>query len=100
TSGGERQDWAVDLAGAGGEVTLPVADRFAGGSLYFARAGVEGSRELTLSASPGEGLALTLAAPAPISPNAPLPVRLQLLDIEGRGVEGNATVWFRRASGE
>ncbi|MFL5735601.1 MAG: Ig-like domain-containing protein [Chloroflexia bacterium] len=98
--GGERQDWAIDLAGAGGDVTLPLPERFVGGSLYFARAGVEGSRRMSLPESREEGVTLTATLPGTVASGGPLPIKLRLDDIEGQGVPGEATVWFRPASGD
>jgi hypothetical protein len=95
---GGSQAWAIDLKGAGGDVTLTVPAEFAGSSMRFFRAGAAGSRQLAL-AETGDAIAVQVESPATASAGAPLPVTLGLLDREGAGVEGTMMVWLRRASG-
>jgi hypothetical protein len=96
---GHRQAWTVGLQASGGDVTLPVPEQFAGGTVYLNRAGVAGSREMALPQRAGE-LTLTVSSPGSAAPNEPLPIALKLTDREGQGVQGVSSIWFRRVSGE
>lgn len=96
---GERRVWVIDLAAAGGDVTLPVRG-FAGGAVYFSKAGVSGTRRLELPPGRDDNLRLTVDAPKSVAPGAALPVEVTLLDREGAGVEGSASIWMRRVSGQ
>jgi hypothetical protein len=96
---GERSAWSLDLAKSR-DVTLEISQRFAGGSLHFFRVGQPGSRELALVPAKNSGLSLSVVAPQSVSPGSSLPVQLDLTDSEGHGLNGTASLWLRRVSGE
>ncbi|HKP53691.1 MAG TPA: Ig-like domain-containing protein [Chloroflexia bacterium] len=95
---GAQQSWSLDLSSAG-DITMPLPRNYAGGRLRLLRAGVAGSRELALMPQVGGGLALQVSAPPSAAPDAPVAMRLSLVDKEGAGVAGVASIWFRRVAG-
>jgi hypothetical protein len=92
---GSTRAWSLDLRGKN-DITINLARNLAGGRLRFLRAGLPGQRELELMPAPPPALALQMAAPDTVAPGQQMPVRLQLVDAEGVGTTGVASVWIRR----
>jgi hypothetical protein len=94
---GEREIWSLDLSSAG-DLTLSLPRKYAGGQVEFFRAGVPGSRRLALMPASSRGAELQLTAPATAEPDENLALNLGVMDKEGQGLTGTASVWFRRVA--
>ena len=97
---GASQHWAINLAGAGGDITLPLPSDFAGCMLRLYRAGVSGSREMALPPAVDAPDALSVSAPDTVMPGAPLPVALQLSSNAAQGQQSEVSIWFRRVAAD
>jgi hypothetical protein len=96
-SNGRSEAWSLDLKGKP-DITITLAEDYAGGRLRFLRAGLPGWRELQLMPGHNPAVSLQVTASRTVAPGAPLQVNLRLLDVEGQGVAGIGTVWFRRVA--
>lgn len=96
---GERFAQVVDLAGAGGDVTLKLNSRFAGGSISIMRGGHSELREMRLMPPHSSDVTLGINGPDTVQAGAPLALGLAMQDAGGQGMAGVAGVWMRPVSG-
>lgn len=96
---GERSVQVVDLAAAGGDVTLKLSSHFAGGFVSIMRGTHSESREMLLMPPHSSDVTLNIQGPDTVQAGAPLPLGLVLQNEEGQGMLGIASMWMRPVAG-
>lgn len=96
---GERFTQVVDLAGAGGDVTVRLGEQFAGGAVGIMRGGQSAWRKMVLMPAASSDVALRVTGPEAVAAGSPMPLAFWLRNSEGQGMSGVASVWLRPVSG-
>jgi hypothetical protein len=96
---GEKVNYSLDMARLL-DAILNVPQRFAGGTITVRAPGKATTRTISLMPAQDAEANLRVIVPFSVTAGSALPVRLGLTNLEGVGIDGTASVWLRRVSGD